>query len=102
LGGAELSLADVASMAGVRNIVFSLMVAYAAFALPKAAVALLVAGRGLTDLADGLLGIASAGVSGQVIMPIVLAVISFVVAYLITKLPGERLFGGGDTTASEA
>ena len=92
-GSAEISLADVAAMAGVRNIVFSLLVAYAAFKMPKAAVALLIAGRGLTDLVDGLMAMTHSGVGQQSIMPVVMGVISLAAAYLITKLPGERIFG---------
>jgi hypothetical protein len=94
-GGAEITLADVAAMAGVRNIVLSLLVAYAAFRMPKGAVALLIVGRGLTDLVDGLMAMASGGVGQASVMPVVMGGISLVAAYLITKLAGDRIFGAG-------
>jgi hypothetical protein len=79
---------ELARMVGIRNVVYSLILLPALLMFPNRVVALLLAGRGLTDLADGVASVASGAQLGPSLFPIVTSIISFAAAYyLYTRRP---------------
>lgn len=80
----------VAGMVGVRNLVYSGVLIAAALMLGPKAVGVLVAGRGATDLLDGLLSLIEGQPVALAAGPIVMALISFGVAYLLLNQPASR------------
>lgn len=88
-----VTIETLAHQVGTRDLIFSLLIVIAVFMLPKSAVALLLLGRGLIDLSDGIWAFAAGAAMPTPVVPIVLGIVSLVVAYLVWKMPGERIFG---------
>jgi hypothetical protein len=77
---------------GVRQLVFSAGLLVALRWLPRPTLALFIALRGATDLADGLASIAATGqLVGPVIFPILVGVLSLAVAYAIYRGAADRV-----------
>lgn len=75
---------------GIRQLVYSGILLVALLSLPARVVGLIVAGRGVTDLADAVAAVAASGVTPQAMFPLVTAVFSFAAAYyLYTKAPSS-------------
>jgi hypothetical protein len=85
--GTQMNSPEVlAELVGIRQLVYSLVLLVAILAFPGRVVALLLAGRGLTDLSDGLASIiATGGLGGPTLFPLVTAVISFAAAYYLFR-----------------
>jgi hypothetical protein len=88
-----VTIETLAHQVGTRDLIFSLLIVIAVFMLPKSAVALLLLGRGLIDLSDGIWAFAGGAAMPTPVVPIVLGIVSLVVAYLVWKMPGQRVFG---------
>jgi hypothetical protein len=70
--------AGVVYMFALRQLVFAGVTLFAWLKLPRRTTALLLAGRGVTDLGDGVVTFALTG-SPMAAVPVVMAVVSFVV-----------------------
>ncbi len=74
----------LAHTAGIRNVVYALVLLVALLSMSNRVVGLLLAGRGLTDLADTIATVVTTGsLAGPVIFPLVTSVISFAAAYYL-------------------
>jgi len=78
-------LYSLAGMSGARDIVFSGVLIAALLLLEPKAMGILIAGRGVIDLTDGLQSLAKGQAAAA--MPLVFGMISFAVAYLILRDP---------------
>ena len=75
---------QIAQMVGIRQLVYSAMLAAALIMFPARVVGLLLAGRGLTDLADFVVQVAGTGtVAGPALFPLITSLVSFAAAYVL-------------------
>ena len=93
-----MTVARAASMTGLRNVVAGGVVLAAALLLDPKAVGVLLIGRGATDLLDSLTGLASGEAIATAMAPLILSIISFVVAYLILRDPNTAIFARTPTS----
>ena len=79
----------IAQMVGIRQLVYSGMLAAALVMFPARVVGLLLAGRGLTDFADFVTDVVGTGtVVGPALFPLITSLISFTAAYVLySKTP---------------
>ena len=80
---AGITIESVAGMVGVRNVVYSGVTVAAALMLGPKGLGVVIAGRGATDLLDGLRGLVGGEAISTVVFPLVTSILSFGVAYLL-------------------
>ncbi len=77
--------AALAGTAGTRDIVYSGVIVAAIFMLGWKAVGVLMVGRGVIDLVDGIRGMLLGAPFAGAIMPIIFALFSFAVAFVLLR-----------------
>lgn len=79
------TVAALAGTAGTRDLVYSGVLVAAVFLLGWKAVGVLMIGRGVIDLLDGVRAIALGGPLAGAIVPIIFAVLSFAVGFVLLR-----------------
>lgn len=77
----------VAHQVGIRQLVYAGVLAFAILRLPRRVAAVLLVGRGVTDVLDGVDMLIQSGVSGPVLFPLIAGAISFGVAWVLSREP---------------
>jgi hypothetical protein len=80
----EVQAADLARMAGLRNVALSVVIAAALLTRSTRALAFLLFARGGQDLADGIADLMGGG-AGRAIGPMIIALISFAAGWVLLR-----------------